>query len=110
MENPYAEAACLRPGVDPDLFFPVEGAGANANTVRSRAARLVCSTCPVRERCLIDYLDLPDGVVGGLTANDRIDLRGELGYQPGRGTTPSSVRTVARRRLAQRFGQLPRTA
>lgn len=109
MENPYAEAACLRPGVDPDLFFPEEGAGSNANTVRSRVARLVCSTCPVRQRCLIDHLEMPEGVVGGMTAAERSVLRGELGYWPNR-YTPSSVRTTARLRLEQRFRQLPRTA
>jgi hypothetical protein len=63
-------AACTRPGIDPELFFPDEQYSASVSQ-----AREVCLTCPVRARCLELFGDLPYGIVGGLTASERRRLR-----------------------------------
>jgi WhiB family redox-sensing transcriptional regulator len=66
-----ARAACRRPGVDPELFFPVKGASA-------RPAKRVCQRCPVRAECLEFALATRQehGVWGGLSERERRRLRG----------------------------------
>jgi hypothetical protein len=66
-------AACARPGVDPDLFFPFPGEHGKA----ARAKR-ICGRCPVRAACLADAMATRDefGVRGGLTPKERQRLRG----------------------------------
>jgi len=60
-------AACL--GLAPELFFPEKSTGQGA----AASARLICSTCTVREECLTDALETSDnhGVRGGMTPRER---------------------------------------
>ena len=62
-----ASALCAQ--ADPDAFFPEMGGSA-------RAAKAVCSRCPVRAECLAEALANrePFGVWGGLTARERRGL------------------------------------
>jgi WhiB family redox-sensing transcriptional regulator len=70
--NNWEGAACH--GLDVNLFFP--GIGENH---KAKAAILVCSTCPIRARCL-DYAlqwstrECP-GIWGGTTEGHRARLR-----------------------------------
>jgi Transcription factor WhiB len=63
-------AACARPGVDPELFFPEKG-GTAAH------AKRICAACPVKAPCLADALTTRDehGVRGGTTPRERRRLR-----------------------------------
>lgn len=64
-----ARAACR--SVDPDTFFPTAETGAAHHRQVARAKR-VCRRCPVQTACrdwAID--DLPHGVAGGLTEDER---------------------------------------
>jgi WhiB family redox-sensing transcriptional regulator len=65
----WEQAACQT--ADPELFFPVAGAGAAlAEIARAKA---VCGRCPVREQCL-DYAiesGQAHGVWGGTTVDER---------------------------------------
>jgi hypothetical protein len=61
--------------VDPDLFFPpVEVGPLCAEQIAQ--AKAVCARCPVRPECLRWALDgLPHGIAGGLTSEERGELR-----------------------------------
>ena len=65
------DALCAE--VDPELFFPEKGHGA-------QLALSVCQRCPVREECLQFALTLPGlpvvGVWGGASAAGRDRMRG----------------------------------
>jgi WhiB family redox-sensing transcriptional regulator len=69
-------AACRRPGVDPDAFYPDKGGS-------TRAAKRICNgdqdrrACPVRAQCLELALanDERFGVWGGLSERERRRLR-----------------------------------
>ena len=66
------EAACR--GMPPDLFFPWPGQNALV-----AAAKVVCSTCPVRRECLA-YATAPgkyerSGVWGGTAERERRPMR-----------------------------------
>lgn len=51
--------------VDPELFFPEKGQS-------SAPAKAVCAACPVMALCLATFGPLvADGVVGGLSAQER---------------------------------------
>lgn len=67
-----AQAACARPGVDPEWFFPEQGES-------TRAARRICATCPVKAPCLDAALATPlsqdFGVRGGTSPTERLQLR-----------------------------------
>ena len=65
-----ADAACL--DEDPDLFFPIKGSP-DAND----DAKRVCSTCSVRGDCLELAMtnNERDGVFGGLSYEERVNLR-----------------------------------
>jgi len=70
--NDWTGAACQ--GLDVNLFFP--GIGEN---LKAKQAILVCSTCPIRQRCLEFALqwttrDCP-GIWGGTTEGHRARLR-----------------------------------
>ncbi len=59
----WASALCAQ--VDPELFFPENGKPAEP-------AKAVCAACPVTALCLATFGPLVrDGVVGGLTAEER---------------------------------------
>lgn len=66
-------AACARPAVDPQVFFPPEGW---ASDIAEAKAKRICAGCPVRDACLGEALAWENplsryGVFGGLTANER---------------------------------------
>ncbi|MER7579974.1 WhiB family transcriptional regulator [Kitasatospora sp. NPDC097691] len=66
-------AACV--GVDTEVFYPDPdkiGAG-----WAERRAKMICAGCPVKSLCLADAMERrePHGVFGGLTANERANLR-----------------------------------
>ena len=63
------QAACARPGVAPEWFWPEAGAVAS----KVEAARFVCAGCPVREQCDLDTRASgeKDGVRAGLSAYQR---------------------------------------
>ena len=68
-----SRAACL--GTDPELFFPVAETGP-VHDVQVTAAKAVCAGCPVVADCLAEALErIPDGIAGGLTANERRAMR-----------------------------------
>ena len=63
----WASALCAQ--VDPELFFPDKGGSA-------AEAKAVCAACPVTALCLATFGPLiADGVVGGLTAQERQQQR-----------------------------------
>ncbi len=63
-------AACVAPGVDPELFFPAPG-----ERGKVALAKRICSGCPVRGACLADALEGPAsgdyGIRGGTTREER---------------------------------------
>lgn len=63
-------AACRRPGVDPDAFYPDKGES-------TRPAKRICAGCPVTAECLQYALDNNErwGVFGGLSERERRKLR-----------------------------------
>jgi WhiB family transcriptional regulator, redox-sensing transcriptional regulator len=69
----WSLAACQ--SADPDLFFPISGAG--PARVQVERAKAVCSGCPVRSDCLGYALAAGplQGVWGGLTEEERRLLR-----------------------------------
>lgn len=69
----WRSAAACR-GVDPELFFPVAETGP-AYDAQVGAAKAVCARCPVVAECLAEALArIPDGICGGLTADERHTL------------------------------------
>jgi WhiB family transcriptional regulator, redox-sensing transcriptional regulator len=71
-----ARAACARPRVDPEVFFP--GPGERGKVAR---ARRICARCPVQAPCLAEGLAMPglldEGIRAGTTAKDRAHIRGQ---------------------------------
>lgn len=62
--------------VDPELFFPVAEPGTEPYELQVAQAKAVCAECPVRALCLEFALDaLPHGIAGGLTDDERRNLR-----------------------------------
>jgi WhiB family transcriptional regulator, redox-sensing transcriptional regulator len=68
-EDWRAAAACQ--DTDPDLFFPVSGAGRSLE--QAEQAKAVCAGCPVRRSCLAFALSTGQahGIWGGLTEEER---------------------------------------
>jgi WhiB family redox-sensing transcriptional regulator len=64
-------AACR--GVDTELFYFPEGERGLARASRERAARAICTICPVKAPCAAYALQHHEryGVWGGLTESDR---------------------------------------
>lgn len=66
-------AECV--AADPELFFPTAEAGP-ALAEQEAAAKAVCGRCPVLAQCRRWAVSqLPDGIAGGLTENERRGLR-----------------------------------
>lgn len=70
-------AVCAAPGIDPELFYPIDTGPAGATAVVR--AKQVCADCPVRAECLADVMSVEDpaerwGVTGGLSAEERSAL------------------------------------
>lgn len=68
------QAACTKPGVNVEWFFPERGSDAHPTTT---AAKFICRGCPSRERCLEHALDnnITTGIFGGLSPHERRPLR-----------------------------------
>ncbi|HYZ53175.1 MAG TPA: WhiB family transcriptional regulator [Streptosporangiaceae bacterium] len=71
-------AACRRPDVDPEWFFPVGDTGPALREVA--AAKAVCAGCPVARECLDWALRMGEaaGIWGGTTPEERRVLRRQL--------------------------------
>lgn len=75
----WREQAACRGIAEPDLFFPVAEAGP-VLAGQEAAAKKVCARCVVRPECLgFALVALPEGVAGGLTADERRTLRRRVG-------------------------------
>ncbi len=70
------QGACRQ--ADPDLFFHPEGERGPRKDGRERAAKAVCSSCPVLRQCRAHSLSVrePYGVWGGLSEDEREQLLG----------------------------------
>lgn len=68
------EAICTT--TDPEIFF-------TENPESKRAAKQICSACPVKSECLEDALIVGDafGIRGGLTAKERVSLLRKRRYR-----------------------------
>lgn len=110
-------AACARPGVDPELFFP--GASEIGKT---RQAKQICAGCAVKAPCLADALARPansdHGIYGGTTPKQRGQIRKDAQrsgrYHPTLMTDPALAveafelaRRIGTTRTAQRLGVDP---
>ena len=65
------EGPCRK--ADPEVFFHPEGERGGTRRRRDEAAKAICATCPVLERCREHALTVqePYGVWGGLTEDER---------------------------------------
>jgi hypothetical protein len=64
------DAACTQPGVDPEVFFPIERGSSPVGNL----AKAICYRCQVRADCYQEFvIDRPQefGVYAGLTAAER---------------------------------------
>ena len=111
-------AACR--SVDPEVFFPAAETGP-LHEAQVAVAKAVCAGCPVRVECLEDALvRIPEGIAGGLTAEERRRLRRPLVAPKSRVRRPCGEREAAGRVLlaagrpvrevARRCGVSERTA
>lgn len=73
----WKSAACARPEVDPEIFFPSMRGNEAHRALQVREAQAMCDTCPLVQACLsyaqklvADGIDL-HGVWGGWTETDR---------------------------------------
>jgi WhiB family transcriptional regulator, redox-sensing transcriptional regulator len=68
-----AAGACL--SADPEIFFPVSGAGASARQIAE--AKRICARCLVRQECLSFAMRTGEahGIWGGTTPEDRTKAR-----------------------------------
>jgi WhiB family transcriptional regulator, redox-sensing transcriptional regulator len=78
MSDPYwrESAACAE--TDPHLWTDPEGREyPKDRRARIRAAKAICSTCPVIQECLAWALDTDDreSILGGTTASERMTMR-----------------------------------
>jgi WhiB family redox-sensing transcriptional regulator len=73
-----AQSACREMGTE--VFYNTENERGPAKRSRNVAAKSVCMSCPVRRPCLEWALEVdePYGVWGGLTPEERSQLRTEL--------------------------------
>lgn len=71
------DALCRTGGYDPELWFPLTDE--HAHPVRYNAAALdakaICARCPVRAGCAEFGMDIPFGIFGGLTPEQRRVIR-----------------------------------
>lgn len=72
--NWRAQGKCVRPGVDPDIFFPVNDEDPNAID----NAKAVCAGCPVLDDCRAHALSVgePFGIWGGMSLAERREALG----------------------------------
>ncbi|HEV7208322.1 MAG TPA: WhiB family transcriptional regulator [Mycobacteriales bacterium] len=74
---------------DPAMFFHPEGERGPRRDARERAAKAVCRTCPVLERCATHALAAqePYGIWGGMSEHER----GRILARTRRRTVPRAV-------------------
>jgi WhiB family redox-sensing transcriptional regulator len=66
------QAACKNS--DPEMFFP----DSKTFSVKVRAAKAICATCPVALQCLAEALYHTEaGIWGGTTETERRAIRGQ---------------------------------
>jgi Transcription factor WhiB/Homeodomain-like domain len=93
-----SDAACRE--MSGELFFPTAVSGPTYDAQVS-AAKAVCATCAVRAECLDEALvRIPEGIAGGMTAEERRRLRRPpVRAKRARGETRSGEREAAGRVL-----------
>ncbi|MGI5507447.1 WhiB family transcriptional regulator [Lentzea sp. CA-135723] len=79
MKNWQSNGACTRPGVDPELHFPLTSqrgrlTSPSAIAQAAKAIRM-CNGCPVLAPCREWGMTQSDGIWGGLTVQDREAIR-----------------------------------
>lgn len=67
------QSACR--DASPDVFFPASEPGATMYETEVAQARFYCNHCPVREQCLITFMNEAHGVFGGFDPVERQILR-----------------------------------
>ena len=79
---------------DPDLFFPVGSTGPFLEQIRR--AKAICWLCPVKDECLEWALasDQRAGIWGGLTEEERRNLRQPLAEPSGPAPTGPGARST----------------
>ncbi|MGD9528647.1 MAG: WhiB family transcriptional regulator [Pseudonocardia sp.] len=96
----WRELARCREVDDGDLFFP-EAARAAGYEAQVAAAKRICAGCAVRPDCLAYALRaLPYGIAGGLTPEERRELRGRSGTRIAELTEAARTATTRRQRAA----------
>lgn len=58
-----------------DVMFPTGNGGRKARDIQYHAARRICAGCPVKAQCLDYGLHEEHGMWGGLTRDERRELR-----------------------------------
>jgi WhiB family redox-sensing transcriptional regulator len=73
------EGACR--GMDPEMFFHPDGERGPRRRNRENAAKAVCASCPVLQRCREQALAIqePYGIWGGLSEDDRAAILSRRG-------------------------------
>ena len=70
----FLEAECYKQGIDPVLFFPMEGGASSKKALRP--VYETCEACPVREECLEYALENNEyGIWGGTSRKERQRIR-----------------------------------
>ena len=69
-------AACRTEGKTTWMFYYEKSGRSSAYELQVKAlARSICTNCPVRWKCLAEYIDEPAGIFGGLDADERAGIR-----------------------------------
>jgi WhiB family redox-sensing transcriptional regulator len=79
---------------DPELWFPLTDEAVRPALYRAAAvdAKAICAQCPVRGACLQFGMDIPFGIFGGLTPDERRVVRERRSAQAKRtGQSPARV-------------------
>ena len=73
------EGACR--GMDPEMFFHPDGERGPRRRNRENAAKAVCASCPVLQKCREQALAIaePYGIWGGLSEDDRAAILSRRG-------------------------------
>jgi WhiB family transcriptional regulator, redox-sensing transcriptional regulator len=71
------DALCRTGGYDPELWFPLTDEAVRPALYREAAvdAKAICAQCPVRAACLEFGMDIPFGIFGGHTPEERRVIR-----------------------------------
>ncbi|MFC8015364.1 WhiB family transcriptional regulator [Streptomyces cinereoruber] len=71
----WVEAACAKPGIDPNIFFDRDSERSNQGKSNLSAKR-ICNRCAVRQECLSLAISSREGygIWGGLTTVERINV------------------------------------